>query len=36
MKIVSVRENPAIKDKAIEYLQQSWSAVSPEIYEYKF
>ncbi|WP_297693619.1 GNAT family N-acetyltransferase [uncultured Eudoraea sp.] len=31
--IVSVRENPAYKGKAIEYLQKSWPSVQPIIYE---
>ena len=33
MKVVSVRENPEYKDKAIQYLQNSWSEVLPIIYE---
>ena len=33
MKIISVRENPEYKDKAIEYFQQSWKSVLPVIYE---
>lgn len=33
MKIISVRENPEYKQKAIQYLQQSWSEISPIIYE---
>ena len=33
MKIISVRENPEYKDKAIHYLQQAWQEVSPVIYE---
>lgn len=33
MKIISVREHPSYKDKAISYLQNSWPSVSPVIYE---
>ncbi len=33
MKIISVRENPEYKDKMIQYFQNSWSEVSPIIYE---
>jgi len=33
MKIISVRENPEYKEKAILYIQQSWSEVAPIIYE---
>jgi GNAT superfamily N-acetyltransferase len=33
MNIISVRENPAYKDQAIRYLQQSWPEVSPILYE---
>lgn len=33
MKIISVRENPEYKEKAIQYLQNSWSEVPPVIYE---
>lgn len=33
MKIISVRENPEYKEKAIQYIQNSWSEVSPIIYE---
>lgn len=33
MKIISVRENPDYKNKAIEYFQQSWPTVLPEIYQ---
>lgn len=33
MKIISVRERPEYKKKAIQYLQNSWSEISPIIYE---
>ena len=33
MKIISVRQNPAYKEKAIQYLQENWSEISPVIYE---
>ncbi|QGK74726.1 GNAT family N-acetyltransferase [Flavobacterium sp. SLB02] len=33
MRIISVRENPEYKDKAIQYFQNSWSEVAPIIYE---
>jgi N-acetylglutamate synthase-like GNAT family acetyltransferase len=33
MRIISVRENPEYKEIAIRYLQESWSEVSPIIYE---
>jgi len=33
MNIISVRENPEYKEKAILYIQQSWSEVAPIIYE---
>jgi len=33
MKIVSVRDNPEIKDQAIAYFQKSWKSVLPIIYE---
>lgn len=33
MKIISVRENPDNKDKAIAYFQNSWKSVLPEIYD---
>lgn len=33
MNIISVRENPEYKDKAIAYIQKSWSEVDPIIYE---
>lgn len=33
MKVISVRENPEYKEKAIQYLQESWSEVPPIIYE---
>lgn len=33
MKIISIRENPAYKDKAIAYFQNSWQSVWPIIYE---
>ncbi len=31
--LISVREQPTYKEKAIRYLQDSWSEVSPVIYE---
>ena len=33
MKIISVRENPDYKNRAIEYFQRSWKSVLPIIYE---
>ena len=33
MKIISVRENPEYKYKAIKYFQDSWKSVLPVIYE---
>jgi N-acetylglutamate synthase-like GNAT family acetyltransferase len=33
MNIISVRENPDYKNKAIEYFQRSWKSVLPVIYE---
>lgn len=33
MKLISIRENPAYKDQAISYFQQSWKSVLPIIYE---
>jgi len=33
MKIISVRENPSYKDKAIAYFQNNWKSVLPIIYE---
>ena len=33
MKIISVRENPEYKSKAISYFQNSWKSVLPIIYE---
>ncbi len=33
MKLISVRENPEYKDKAIQYFQKSWKSVLPIIYE---
>ncbi|MEN5059071.1 MULTISPECIES: GNAT family N-acetyltransferase [Sphingobacterium] len=33
MKIISGRENPEYKEKAIQYFQNSWSEVLPIIYE---
>jgi len=33
MTIISVRDKPEYKDTAIKYLQQSWSEISPVIYE---
>lgn len=33
MRIISVRENPEYKQKAINYLQNSWPEISPIIYE---
>lgn len=32
MKIISVRELPEFKDRAIGYFQKSWPGVKPEIY----
>ncbi len=33
MRIISVRENPEYKERAIQYFQNSWSEVAPIIYE---
>jgi GNAT superfamily N-acetyltransferase len=33
MKIISIRQNPGYKNKAIRYFQNAWSRVLPEIYE---
>ena len=33
MQLISVRQNPAYKDKAIAYFQQNWSSVWPIMYE---
>ncbi len=33
MKIISIRENPEYKDRAIAYFQKSWESVRPIIYE---
>jgi len=33
MNIISVRENPEYKNKAIAYFQQSWKSMRPIIYE---
>lgn len=33
MEIISVREKPEYKQKAIEYFQKTWASVSPIIYE---
>jgi len=33
MRIISVRQNSEYKEKAIKYLQESWSEISPIIYE---
>lgn len=33
MRIISIRENPAYKNVAIKYFQQSWKSVWPIIYE---
>jgi hypothetical protein len=33
MRILSVRENPEYKEKAIQYLQNSWPKVLPILYE---
>ena len=33
MKIISIREKPAYKEKGITFLQKSWPSVRPIIYE---
>ena len=33
MRIISIRQHPEYKDKAIKYFQQSWKSVWPVIYE---
>ena len=33
MKIISVRENPEYKEKAVRFFQQSWVTVPPIMYE---
>ncbi len=33
MKVISVRQNPGYKEKAIKFFQNSWSEISPVIYE---
>ncbi len=33
MKVISVRQNPEYKEKAIKFFQKSWSEISPIIYE---
>lgn len=33
MKVVSIRENPTLKDQAIGYFQKVWPSVLPVIYE---
>ncbi|WP_326982217.1 GNAT family N-acetyltransferase [Chryseobacterium sp. MYb264] len=33
MKIISIRQQPEYKDKAIQYFQESWSEVYPKMYE---
>jgi N-acetylglutamate synthase-like GNAT family acetyltransferase len=33
MKIISIRDNPNHKNKAIEYFQENWKSVWPVIYE---
>ena len=33
MKVISVRENPEYKDRAIAYLQEIWEEMPPVIYE---
>ena len=33
MRIISVRENPEYKNKMIQYFQNSWSEITPVIYE---
>lgn len=33
MNIISIRQNPEYKEKAIKYFQKSWSEISPIIYE---
>lgn len=32
MKVISVRENPALADEAIRYIAQCWPEVSPAVY----
>ena len=33
LKVISVREQPEYKDKAIKYFQSKWKGVSPKIYD---
>jgi len=33
MRIISVRQNPEYKERAIKYFQDSWAEISPVIYE---
>lgn len=33
MKVISIRQNPEYKEKAIEFFQKSWSEILPIIYE---
>jgi len=33
LRIISIRESPEYKDRAIKYFQQSWESVLPVIYE---
>ena len=33
MRIISVRENPEYKERAIQYFQNGWSEIAPIIYE---
>jgi hypothetical protein len=33
MKIISVRENPEYKDKAVKFFQDSWNEVYPMLYK---
>jgi len=33
MKVISVRQNPEYKERAIQYVQNAWSEISPVLYE---